>query len=319
MKRLSKKSLISSKITFCPGPGANIPEWTKSQKEYFGRGDKEYENIKSKTINWLKKISQKNEVVPVAGSASTAAIISFETFLKGKVLLINTGYYSNRWLKDIKARKNINLINIDYKNIENINGRYNWIVFVYVETSSCIKFDLKKVFKLKKKLKSKLLLDATASIGLENNHKLADVMFFSSCKGLFGPTGLGFIAHEKSLKKKLSNNFLLNIDTHKDSKYTLGYNCMSALYEISSKHDKYKKKIIYASNYLKQYTILENSPLIGCGLKNRIKNKKIKNTIFYQPREIPPYDVIFLLGLIKLNYFEIKKVLNKRILLNLVK
>ena len=57
----------------------------------------------------------------MAGSASTAAIISFETFLKGKVLLINTGYYSNRWLKDIKARKNINLINIDYKNIENIN------------------------------------------------------------------------------------------------------------------------------------------------------------------------------------------------------
>ena len=35
---------------------------------------------------------------------------------------------------------------------------------------------------------------------LENYHNLADVIFFSSCKGLFGPTGLGFIAHKKHLK-----------------------------------------------------------------------------------------------------------------------
>ena len=40
--------------------------------------------------------------------------------------------------------------------------------------------------KTSKRLKSKLMLDATASVGLEDNHDLADVIGFSSCKGLFG-------------------------------------------------------------------------------------------------------------------------------------
>ena len=26
-----------SKLTLCPGPGASIPEWKNSQKEFFGR------------------------------------------------------------------------------------------------------------------------------------------------------------------------------------------------------------------------------------------------------------------------------------------
>ena len=49
--------------------------------------------------------------------------------------------------------------------------------------------DLKK---LSKKTKSKLAVDATASFGLEEHHELADVVSFSSCKGLFGLTGAGF-------------------------------------------------------------------------------------------------------------------------------
>tara|TARA_B110000003_G_C16579596_1_gene507560 strand:+ start:596 stop:718 length:123 start_codon:yes stop_codon:yes gene_type:complete len=39
-----------TKITLCPGPGAKIEEWQSSQKEYFGRGDKEYLKIKKKNI-----------------------------------------------------------------------------------------------------------------------------------------------------------------------------------------------------------------------------------------------------------------------------
>ena len=35
------------------------------------------------------------------------------------------------------------------------------------------------------------MLDATGSIGLERYHELADVISFSSCKGLFGLTGAG--------------------------------------------------------------------------------------------------------------------------------
>ena len=76
--------------------------------------------------------------------------------------------------------------------------------------------------------------------------------------------------------------------------------------------------IFFSKEYLKDYVLnYQNSPLIGVGLKNKIKNKLKKNNIFYQPRLNPGYDVIFFLGLIKLNNTQIKKVLNERIIKNL--
>ncbi len=44
---------------------------------------------------------------------------------------------------------------------------------------------------------AKLYVDATGSIGLEERHELADVMAFSSCKGLLGLTGACFVAYKK--------------------------------------------------------------------------------------------------------------------------
>ena len=41
----------------------------------------------------------------------------------------------------------------------------------------CKIFDIKKISKLRNKLKAKLMLDATASIGLEKHHNLSDVVF----------------------------------------------------------------------------------------------------------------------------------------------
>ena len=55
----------NEKITFCPGPGAYIPEWINNQKEYFGRGDKEYTLIKKKTFSWLKRLSGKKNIVSI--------------------------------------------------------------------------------------------------------------------------------------------------------------------------------------------------------------------------------------------------------------
>ena len=95
----------SLRVTFCPGPGALIPEWSEGQTEFFGRGDNYYSDIKAKTLNWIKKVSQQNNVIPIAGSGTTAAIIAFNTYLKGKVCIVKTGYYSDRW-------NNLSLIHI---------------------------------------------------------------------------------------------------------------------------------------------------------------------------------------------------------------
>jgi len=94
-----------TRITFCPGPGAFIPEWVEGQTEFFGRGDFLYKKTKSKTISWLKKISGQPKIMPIAGSGTTAGIVAFNTFLNKKVCVIKTGYYSDRWYNYLNKTK----------------------------------------------------------------------------------------------------------------------------------------------------------------------------------------------------------------------
>ena len=315
------ENLLKSKVTFCPGPGAVLKDWYLFQEEFFGRGDKRYKSIKFKTLQWIKKKSGQDIIIPVAGAGSTAAIVAFNSFLSGNILIINTGYYSKRWSTYIKNNinfKSYKVVNYDdFINEKLKKKKYNWVVFVYVETAHCVKFDLERVKKISKKFKSKLILDATASIGLEKKHELADVIFFSSCKGLLGPTGLGFIAYKNKVKFKNISDFWNNIKTHANSKYTLGYNCIASLYGVSKKHSEYINKIKYAKSIMKNYIYQKNPiPLIGIPLKYKLK-KKISNTILYEPRDNPGYDLIFFLGIVKFNKKEIEKILKNRIIKNL--
>lgn len=313
-----------NRITFCPGPGAYLDEWFKFQTEFFGRGDNYYQTIKKKTLDWIKKKSGQDNIIPIAGSGTTAAIISINSFLKNNVLVIDTGYYSKRWINYI--RKSNLMIKMDIISYEDfikskIKKKYNWILFVYVETASCTKYDINKINSVSKTLNCKLMVDATASIGLETNHSLADVIFFSSCKGLLGPTGLGFIGHKNNIRFIKSNDFWFNLDTHSSSKYTLGYNCIASLYGVSKKHSVFKSKILYAHKIMKEVvkTNIEK-PIIGVPLKYQLSNKlkKNDNLIFYEPRDNPGYDVLFFLGLVKLGKVQIKKFLKKEIIKNLI-
>ena len=129
---------------------------------------------------------------------------------------------------------------------------------------------------------------------------------------------MGFVASNKDIKKIQSKDFWYDFSTHEKSKYTLGYNCMSALHAISKKHNLYKKKIVYARNLVKICSNYSSKPLIGCRLDRKIKNKQLKKTLFYQPRQKVNFDVIFFLGIIKLTQKQIKNVIKKRIISNLV-
>ena len=75
--------------------------------------------------------------------------------------------------------KYINSIDyIEYKNINNLNKNFDWIIACPVETSTGFKIPIEDLYKFKKKFKSKLALDATASIGLEKNHYLIKINSF---------------------------------------------------------------------------------------------------------------------------------------------
>ena len=74
--------------------------------------------------------------------------------------------------------------------------------------------------KLSRSSSSRLALDATSSFGLEKGHKYADVISFSSCKGLLGLTGAGFICYHEKPKNKV-NSFVLNLNNTLNKKMTV--------------------------------------------------------------------------------------------------
>ena len=150
-------------------------------------------------------------------------------------------YYSDRLYSislSAKKFKFIKLVYVDINEVEKISGKFDW-VSCYTNSRG-FKIEIKKVKKISKKFKSKLMLDATASVGLEENHDLADVIGFSSCKGLFGLTGGAFICYNENQKNEI-NSFYLNLENHLNKKMTGPYHTICSLYEVLRNHENLKQ------------------------------------------------------------------------------
>ena len=215
-------NLNEKKILFTPGPSSLSFENLKDIKPCFGRGDAEYDKVENFVLKKIKKISGHNQIVRLQGAASLALEILTYNFLYGKVLIIKTGVYSDRINSMANFAKvkfsNIKKIEyVDYRDVDNLINSYDWIFACPVETSTGFKIPISSLYKLKKKLKSKLALDATASIGLEKDHHYSDVSAFSSCKGLFGLTGASFVVYNTEPQNEIES-FYLNLFNHLNKK-----------------------------------------------------------------------------------------------------
>jgi aspartate aminotransferase-like enzyme len=295
MKDLKKKIAIynQNKILFTPGPSSLCYENIYNIKPCFGRGDEEYLKLEEKVLNKIKKISGHDKIVRLQGSASLALEIMIYNFIFGKILIIATGFYSER-LRDMasfamKKFKNIKKIEyVDYYSLENVNNNYDWIIACPVETSTGFKIPIDILNKLKKKFKSKLALDATASIGLEKNHHFSEVSAFSSCKGLFGLTGAAFLTYNDSPQNEI-NSFYLNLKNHFEKKMTGPYHVIYSLSEILNNYQDYlysvkinKKRFLKT---MKNYLIYQKNhqPLLCTYINKKIKKRNNK-VILYQTR-----------------------------------
>ena len=217
---VNKQNRIKSLLT--PGPGSLLIENISKLRPCFGRGDADYLKIENEVLNKLKKISNHKNIVRLQGSASLAIEIMISNFIYGKVLIIETGYYSDRlryianfYKENFKKIKVVE--NIKWKQLSEVQKKYDWILSCPTETSVGLKIPIKYLFEFSKKCKAKLALDATASIGLEEDHYLANTIAYSSCKGLFGLTGASFIAFNRSPENQI-NSFYLNIFNHLEKK-----------------------------------------------------------------------------------------------------
>ena len=278
---------------FTPGPASLVLENLSGLRPCFGRGDFKYDEIEKRVLKNILKISGHKNIARLQGAASFALEIMISNFLFGNILIINTGVYSDRlkYMSETSKRKYKFIKKIDYvsyKNIDQVVKKYDWVMACPVETSIGYKISIKKLFEIKKKCKSKLALDATASIGLENNHNLSDVAAFSSCKGLFGLTGGAFVTFNNRSSNEI-DEFNLNILNHLEKKMTGPYHAICSLdgilkdYKNFSYSVKLNKKIFIKK--MREFLLYpnKNQPNL-CTLVNKKVSSLNKNVVLYQSR-----------------------------------
>ena len=287
------KDRNNSKFLFTAGPSSLVAENISGLAPCFGRNDQQYLKVEEKVLKKLKKISGHNKIVSMQGSGSLALEIVSLNFLYGKVLIVSTGYYSDRLFNlCIKAKKNFNKITkvskISWKNLDDFSTRYDWVWACPTETSCGLKIPITELKKFSKKIKAKLALDATASMGLEPFHELGDVISYSSCKGLFGLTGGCFISYNINPENKV-NSFYLDINSHIEKKMTGSYHSIQSLEKILDRHKDFVYSVkINKKKFLKIFEDKlvynnKNQPLI-CTYANCKIGSKDKRVIFYKPR-----------------------------------
>lgn len=283
----------NKKKIFTPGPGSLTIENFIYQQPCFGRNDENYIKLENKVLEKLKIISGHKKIVRLQGSASLALEILVDNFFFGKILVVSTGYYSERLKlfceQSQKKFKNIKIIkSVAWTDISNVYEKFDWIIACPTETSVGLKIPIIDLYELKKRTNSKLALDATASIGLEKDHQYSDVLAYSSCKGLFGFTGASFIAY--NLKpNNLIESFYLSLKTHEEKKITGPYNAILSLAGVLPIHNELKYSVqINKYKFMKKMHLwltkkISNEPLLCTHTKYKFKNKE-KNIILYQTR-----------------------------------
>ena len=100
-------------------------------------------------------MSNHKYIARMQGSASFALEVMINNFIYGKLLIIKTGIYSDRLLSmSIASKKNFKKITkidyVDYKKINEISNKYDWVMGCPVETSVGLKIPISKFQKLKK-------------------------------------------------------------------------------------------------------------------------------------------------------------------------
>jgi len=275
----------NSKLMLTPGPAAVLHENLMNIKPLFGRGDDEYTKMSKDVLNWIKQLSGQDEVITMQGSATLGLELAAHTFVSGRILLVSTGYYSDRLEKLLP--KDCHLCICEYKDIESISDDFDWILCAYTETSIAFKLDLNSIKNKADECGAKLYVDATGSIGLEENHHLADVIAFSSCKGLFGLTGASFVAFKSNLKHKKLDTFYFNLKTQEQKMTTGPYHAIASLFGVMKIHDTLRKRVINSKNtILKKYKNIvqvNNQPLLCTYLEGEVVAKD-DNIVLYSPR-----------------------------------
>ena len=285
----------NSKKLFTAGPASLALENIVGLEPCFGRGDESYNKIEQRVLANLKSLSGHNHIARLQGSGSTGLEVMISNLAYGKVLVINSGYYAQRAQMMAEVASNVfghitKVCSVDWKSYKEKSGQYDWVIACYTETSIGLKLDIKELSKFAKSLNAKLMIDATASIGLEDNHEFADSISYSSCKGLFGLTGAAFVAFN-DLPNFDIPSFNLSIGSHLSKKMTGPYHAICSLDEILKDHQKFKSAVKVCKEHFmnKFYTNLHFPRDMQPLLCTRVRGTVVANdprAVLYTPRTL---------------------------------
>lgn len=283
------------KHLFTAGPASLISENILGLEPCFGRGDSGYLALEDEVLSLLRQISGHENIVRFQSSGSGALEMMISNFANGNVLVVDTGYYSHRAYEMAKtAMTSYGYISdidvVPWESLGEVNQNYDWVIACYTETSIGLKLDISELSDLKSRVGAKLMLDATASIGLEDGHEVADTISYSSCKGLFGLTGAGFIAFNSIPINEISS-FSLNIKNHLNKMMTGPYHAICSLHRVLRRYEKFKVAVIntkkeFCEKFRGDLVFCEkHQPLLCTQVNIRIGAKSDKS-ILYQPRTL---------------------------------
>lgn len=238
----------AEKFLFTAGPASLLGENLTGLRPCFGRGDADYAALEAGVLDTLKAMSGHREIARLQGSASLALEIAILNFVAGRVLVVETGYYSERLhlLAQSAGRQTGRIKAIDavnWKNLPKIESRYDWLLACHTETSVGLRIPIKQLAEVGKAAGARILIDATASIGLEDGHENGDVIAYSSCKGLFGLTGAAFIAFNERPDFQ-PDSFYLNLTSHLERKMTGPYHAIASLADVLPRHGEFRAAVL---------------------------------------------------------------------------
>ncbi len=295
------KSLVNisnKKLMLTPGPAAVLYENIRYIKPLFGRGDSEYQQMEEAVVDWIKGLSGQDNLVIAQGSATFAIELALHSFVTGRVLLVSTGFYSDRMKCLLPA--SCSLTKVDYEELGNIKGSFDWVLCAHTETSTAFKVGLEYVKERANNFNARFFVDSTGSIGLEDGHELCDVTAFSSCKGLLGLTGAAFIAYKQYMEPANINKFYFNLNTHKNHQVTGPYHAIASLYGVMDLHFELQKRVVASKRAVMEgfrnfIPSSKNQPLLCTYVDGTVKQKDA-NVILYTPRSKLNGSVICHLG-----------------------
>lgn len=280
----------SDNLYYTPGPGNLYPSVLNDITPIFSRGDDKYSKVMNEFNELITDITGLPNTVALQGSSTLAIEIAMLNFIPkdAKVLLINTGFYSDRLYSILK---NHGYTKLDTETPESLTrkilNKHDWIIGSYVETSKAYKLG-DDVTRLLSETNAHVFMDATASVGLEGDHQFADVIAFSSVKGLFGLTGASFIQYNNNVSIiDNTNSFYLDIRTHIEKKVTTPIHIIQSMLP-AMRHNEYIVKMIKAGRdrLLAKCTTKfydDNQPLI-CSLIADTCVPLLKEGVMYSPR-----------------------------------